>query len=84
MTTLTSLLWFLIIGLLAGWLASMAMRGRRRGVGGYLVIGVIGALLGGWIFSLLGIYSGGLVGSLITAFVGAVLLIALIRALRGI
>lgn len=84
MTTLTSLIWFLIIGLLAGWLASMAMKGRRRGVGGYLVIGVIGALLGGWIFGLLGIYSGGLVGSLITAFVGAVLLIALIRALRGI
>lgn len=84
MATLTSLVWFLLIGLVAGWLASMAMKGRRRGLGGYLVIGVIGALLGGWVFGLLGLYSGGLVGSLVTAFVGAVLLIALIRALRGI
>ena len=84
MASLTSLLWFLIIGLLAGWLASMAMKGRRRGVGGYLVIGVIGALLGGWVLGLLGLYSGGLIGSLVTAFIGAVLLIALIRALRGI
>ena len=84
MTTLTSLIWFLLVGLLAGWLASLAMKGRRRGLGGYLVIGVIGALLGGWIFGVLGLHAGGLVGSLLTAFVGAILLIALIRALRGI
>jgi uncharacterized membrane protein YeaQ/YmgE (transglycosylase-associated protein family) len=84
MVTLTSLLWFLLIGLVAGWLASLVMKGRRRGLGGYLVIGVIGALLGGWVFGLLGLYSAGLIGSLVTAFVGAVLLIALIRALRGI
>ena len=84
MVTLTSLVWFLIVGLAAGWLASLAMKGRRRGLGGYLVIGVIGALLGGWLFGLLGIHAGGVIGSLLTAFVGAILLIALIRALRGI
>jgi uncharacterized membrane protein YeaQ/YmgE (transglycosylase-associated protein family) len=80
--TLTYLIWFLLIGLLAGWLASIAMKGSRHGLLGYLIIGVIGALLGGWLFGVLGIAAGGLIGALITAFVGAVLLIALLRLLR--
>ena len=80
--SLTYLIWFLLIGLAAGWLASVAMKGARHGALGYLIIGVIGALLGGWLFSVLGIAWGGLLGSLITAFVGAVVLIALLRIIR--
>ena len=78
----TGLVWFLLIGLVAGWLAGRAMRGGGYGVVGDLVVGVIGALLGGWLFGLLGISAGGLIGALITAFVGAVVLIALLRLRR--
>ena len=80
--TIESLIWFLLIGLAAGWLASLVMKGARQSLLAYLVIGVIGALLGGWLFGLVGISAGGLVGSLITAFVGAVVLILLLRLLR--
>ena len=79
--SLTSLIWFLLIGLIAGWLASVVMR-SPHGVVGDLVIGVIGALLGGWLFGALGIAAGGLVGSLIMAFVGAVILILILRVIR--
>ncbi len=78
----TSLIWFLIIGLVAGWLAGRVMRGGGYGIVGDLIVGIIGALLGGWLFGLLGIGVGGLIGSLITAFVGAVILIWLLRVIR--
>jgi uncharacterized membrane protein YeaQ/YmgE (transglycosylase-associated protein family) len=78
----TGLIWFLLIGLIAGWLAGRVMRGGGYGVIGDLVVGVIGALLGGWLFGLLGISAGGLIGALITAFIGAVVLIALLRLIR--
>lgn len=81
--SLTSLLWFLLIGLIAGWLAGRVMRGGGYGVIGDMIIGVIGALLGGWLFGRLGISAGGgLIGALITAFIGAVLLIFLLRIIR--
>jgi uncharacterized membrane protein YeaQ/YmgE (transglycosylase-associated protein family) len=80
--TVTSLIWFLIIGLIAGWLASLLMKSGRQGIVECLVIGVIGALLGGWLFSLLGISAGGFIGSLITATVGAIVLIFLLRVIR--
>jgi uncharacterized membrane protein YeaQ/YmgE (transglycosylase-associated protein family) len=79
--TLTGLIWFLLIGLIAGWLASVVMK-TPHGVVGYLVVGIIGALLGGWLFGVLGIATGGLIGSIITAFVGAVVLILLLRLIR--
>ena len=80
--TLTSLIWFLLIGLIAGWLAGQLMRGGGYGVVGDMIVGVIGALIGGWLFGVLGIGIGGLIGSIITAFVGAVILIALLRLIR--
>ena len=80
--TVASLIWFLLIGLIAGWLAGQVMRGGGYGVVGDMIVGVIGALLGGWLFSLLGIGAGGLIGAIITAFVGAVILIAILRAIR--
>ena len=74
--------WFLLIGLAAGWLAGMLMKGGGFGLVGDLIVGVIGALLGGYLFAALGISSYGLLGALITATVGAIVLIALIRVVR--
>lgn len=81
---LTSLIWFLLIGLIAGWLAGRVMRGGGYGVIGDMIVGVIGALIGGWLFGVLGIGIGGLIGALITAFVGAVILIWLLRLIRRV
>jgi len=77
-----NLLWFLIIGIAAGWLAGQLMKGGGYGLIGDLVIGVIGAFLGGWLFGALGIAAGGLIGSLITATIGAVLLLFLVRLIK--
>ena len=77
------LLWFILIGLAAGWLAGKIMKGKGFGVVGDIVIGVIGALIGGFLFRLLGIYSdGGLIGSLIVATIGAVVLLYLLRLFK--
>ncbi len=74
------LVWFLLIGLAAGWLAGRIMKSAgRQGLLGDLLIGVIGAMLGGVLFRLIGLQSTGLVGSLVTATVGAVALIAVLR-----
>ena len=80
--TVSALVWFLLIGLIAGWLAGQVMKGGGYGVVGDMIVGVIGALLGGWLFSLLGISAGGLIGSIVTAFVGAVIFIVILRALK--
>jgi uncharacterized membrane protein YeaQ/YmgE (transglycosylase-associated protein family) len=73
------LLWFLLIGLAAGWLAGLIMKTGNKDLVMNLIVGVIGAVLGGWLFSLLGISAAGLLGSLVTATVGAVVLIAGLR-----
>jgi uncharacterized membrane protein YeaQ/YmgE (transglycosylase-associated protein family) len=78
----SALVWFLLVGLIAGWLAGQVMKGGGYGVIGDMIVGVIGALIGGWLFGLLGIHAGGLIGSIIVAFVGAVVLIAVLRALK--
>ena len=76
------ILYFLLIGLIAGFLAGKLMRGAGYGVIGDLIVGCIGALLGGGLLGLLGISWGGFVGSLITAFIGAVVLVWLLRLFR--
>ncbi len=80
---LTALMLFLLIGIIAGWLASTLMKGRGLGLVGNLIVGVIGAFLGGFLFNMLGISAGGLVGLLITATVGAVVLLLLIRLIKS-
>jgi uncharacterized membrane protein YeaQ/YmgE (transglycosylase-associated protein family) len=75
-------LWFLLIGIAAGWLAGQLMRGGGYGLIGDLVIGVIGSFLGGWVLGALGIFTSGLIGSLITATIGAVLLVFLVRLIK--
>ena len=77
-----ALLWFLLIGLCAGWLAGMIMKGGGYGLAGDLIIGVIGALLGGFLFAVLGIAAYGLLGRLVMAVVGAIVLIVLLRVLK--
>jgi uncharacterized membrane protein YeaQ/YmgE (transglycosylase-associated protein family) len=66
-----SLLIFLIIGALAGWIAGQLMRGGGFGLLGNIVVGIIGAVIGGFLFGLVGISAGGFLGSLVTAVVGA-------------
>lgn len=77
-----SLLWFLIIGALAGWIAGQLMKGSGYGLIGDLVVGVIGAFIGGWLLGVLGLYAGGLIGRLVTATIGAVVLLFLIRLIK--
>lgn len=76
------LLWFLLIGIAAGWLAGQFMKGGGYGLIGDLVIGVIGAFIGGWLLGAFGIYAGGLIGSLVTATIGAIVLLYLVRLLE--
>lgn len=76
-------LWFLLIGLVAGWLAGIVVRGGGMGLLGNLVVGVVGAFIGGTLFSFFGFASGGgLLGSLLVATVGAVVLLVLVRAIK--
>jgi len=79
--TLTGLIIFLLIGAVAGWLAGRIMHGGY-GLLGDIVVGIIGAEIGGWLFGLLGIAVGGLIGSIIAATVGAIILIAVIRLIK--
>lgn len=77
-----SLLIFLAIGALVGWLAGMLVKGRGFGAVGNIVIGIVGAVLGGFIFGLLGITAGGLLGSIVMGTIGAVILLFIIRAIK--
>lgn len=80
--TLESLIWWLIVGLIAGFLASVVVRGRGYGMVGDIIAGLIGAFIGGWLFGALGIHVGNsLLGSIIVAFIGACILILLLRAI---
>jgi uncharacterized membrane protein YeaQ/YmgE (transglycosylase-associated protein family) len=78
----TLLIW-IAIGLIAGWLASMVL-GGGYGVVGDIVIGIVGAFLGGWLFHALHIRAPfrGWAGTIFVAFIGALLLLLLLRALR--
>ena len=78
------LVW-IIVGLIAGVLASMVMGGTGYGIIGDIIIGIVGAFVGGWLFSKLGVSSpfGGLAGTIFVAFIGAVVLLFVLRLLRG-
>ncbi len=75
--------WFIIVGLVAGWLAGVIMKGGGFGVIGDIVVGIIGALIGGWLFSTMGVSAGGgLLGAIIVALIGAIILIFLLRLIK--
>jgi uncharacterized membrane protein YeaQ/YmgE (transglycosylase-associated protein family) len=75
--------WFILIGLVAGWLAGLLVKGRGFGAIGDIVVGVLGALVGGILFRSLGASAGGgPIGSSIVATIGAVLLILTVRLIK--
>jgi uncharacterized membrane protein YeaQ/YmgE (transglycosylase-associated protein family) len=77
-------IWFVLIGLCAGWLAGRLVKGGGFGVVGDIVVGVIGSLLGGYLFSVLGVSTGGgLIGSLIVATIGAIVLLYGLRLIKS-
>ncbi len=77
------LIGWVLIGLIAGWLSGKVTRGRGFGLLADLCLGLVGAVLGGWLFGRLGVESYGFLGSLAAATVGAVLLVAGARLLSG-
>jgi uncharacterized membrane protein YeaQ/YmgE (transglycosylase-associated protein family) len=78
-----SLLWFLIVGVVAGWLAGKLMNGSGFGLVGDLVIGILGAVIGGFLFTTLGLSAGrGMLGSIFVATIGAVVLLFLVRLIK--
>ena len=74
--------WFIVVGIAAGWIAGVVMKGRSMGLKLNLVVGVVGALVGGFLFRLLGVTAGGLVGQVVIAALGAIVLLVLIRLIR--
>jgi uncharacterized membrane protein YeaQ/YmgE (transglycosylase-associated protein family) len=77
------MIYSIIVGLIAGWLAGQVMKGGGYGVIMDIVLGLLGGILGGWVFGSLGIGAGaGMIGSIIVSFVGAVILVALTRMLK--
>src|SRR5207237_10048196 len=77
---LAALVWWIVVGLIAGFLAGLVMRGGGFGIVGDIVVGILGAIIGGFVAGLLGLGASGFVGSIIIAFLGACILIALLRA----
>ena len=80
---LGGLVWWLLVGLIAGALASLVMRGGGYGIVGVIIVGLVGALVGGFLASLLGLGASGFVGTTIVAFIGACVFIAILRAVSG-
>jgi len=77
-----SLLWFLLIGLIAGWLAGKIMKGSGYGVIGDIIVGILGAFIGGHVLAWLGVATYGLIGSLLSALLGAIILIFIVRLIK--
>jgi uncharacterized membrane protein YeaQ/YmgE (transglycosylase-associated protein family) len=76
------LLWQIAIGILAGWLAGKIMRGRGFGALADLLLGIVGSMVGSFVFGLLGLHAYGLVGSVVVATAGAMMLLYLVRQLK--
>jgi uncharacterized membrane protein YeaQ/YmgE (transglycosylase-associated protein family) len=79
---LSGLIWTLVIGLIAGWLAGKVMKGRGYGVPMDIVLGIVGGMIGRFVFGMLGLASWNVIGSIIVSFVGALILIWLVRQLK--
>jgi len=74
---------WIVVGLIAGWLAGQFIKGGGYGVVVDIILGLLGGVLGGWIFEKLGVSTGGgMIGSIIVAFIGAVILIGITRLLK--
>jgi uncharacterized membrane protein YeaQ/YmgE (transglycosylase-associated protein family) len=74
---------WIVVGLIAGWLAGQVMKGGGYGMLMDIVLGLLGGIIGGWLFGMLGIWpGGGIVGSIIVSFVGAIILVGLTRMIK--
>jgi uncharacterized membrane protein YeaQ/YmgE (transglycosylase-associated protein family) len=74
---------WLIVGLIAGWLAGKVSRGQGFGCIANIILGLIGAVLGGWIFTKLGLFGGGILYSIAAATLGAVIIVGIARLFAG-
>jgi uncharacterized membrane protein YeaQ/YmgE (transglycosylase-associated protein family) len=82
MTAETLIIWILV-GAVAGWLAGLVVRGFGFGLIGNIVVGILGAILGGWLFGAAGIAIGaGILNTILTAFIGAVILLLIVRVIK--
>jgi len=80
---LGGVLWWCIVGLIAGWLAGKVMKGNGLGVLMDIVLGIVGAVIGGWVFGRLGGFPfGGMPGTIVVAFAGAVIFLWLARLMK--
>lgn len=78
-----SLLIWLLIGAVAGWLAGVIVKGYGFGLVGNIVVGIVGSFIGGWLFGQFGLFTGsGIVGTILGATIGAVILLLLLRLVR--
>ena len=77
-----SFLIWIVSGVIAGWLAGLLVKGRGFGLLGDLVIGLLGGLVGGWLAGLFGLHSVSWLGNVVTAAVGGVVLVSIVRILR--
>ncbi|HWR45899.1 GlsB/YeaQ/YmgE family stress response membrane protein [Sporomusa sp.] len=80
---MSSTIWLLIIGAVAGWLAGQFVRGHGFGIWVDMIVGVVGAFIGSYLLAAIGIGTYGLIGELIASFVGAVILVSIIRMFSG-
>ncbi|HEY6293512.1 MAG TPA: GlsB/YeaQ/YmgE family stress response membrane protein [Terriglobia bacterium] len=78
------MLYWIIVGLIAGWLTGKIMKGSGYGVIGDIVLGIIGGFIGGEIMRFFNIYGGGLIYSIVVAVLGAVILVVIVRSLRRV
>ena len=79
---ISNLIWWILVGLIAGWAAGKIMKGGGYGVGMDIVLGIVGAVVGGWLLGIFGFQAGGFIGTIIVAILGAVFLIWLTRLIK--
>jgi uncharacterized membrane protein YeaQ/YmgE (transglycosylase-associated protein family) len=73
------IIWWIVVGLIAGWAAGKIMKGGGYGVIADIILGILGAIIGGWVVGVLGFGRGGLIWSILVAILGAVILIWITR-----
>lgn len=76
------LVYTVIVGLVAGWLAGQVMKGGGFGIIVDIILGILGGVVGGWLFGLLGLHAGGLIGRIVVSFVGAVILVWIVHQVK--
>lgn len=80
---MSGLIWWIIVGLIAGWATGRIMKGSGYGPLMDIVLGIVGGVVGGWIMGMLGFGAGGLIWSIIVAIIGAVILVWIVRLITG-